>query len=124
MDSFDPVFSLVAFVSVLILILALGWFLKNKTSLGEYAGERPSFMLQGTYRLDTKNKLCVFKVDGAKFYVMIGPSSICLIHKSGSIDEKSLSGGGGALQDPVFAESLRQAVRPQNSEEVISSATK
>lgn len=124
MDAFDPVFSLAAFFSILMLILALGWFFKNKTSLRDYAGERPSFTLQGTYRLDTKNKLCIFKVDGARFYVMIGPASICLIHKSGSVDEKSSSGAGDLLPDSGFAESLRQAVGPQKDQETISSATK
>ena len=77
-----PLLGLVAFLGVIAVIVGLGWFLKNKTPLGEYGVGRPSFSLKGSYRLDAKNKLHIFTVDEDKFIVATGPASICLIDKT------------------------------------------
>ena len=82
MDSIVPLLGLAAFLGVLAVIVGLGWFLKNKTPLGEYGVGRPSFSLRGSYRLDAKNKLHIFTVDEDKFIVATGPASICLIDKT------------------------------------------
>ena len=82
MDSLTPLFGLLAFLGLISVILGLGWVLKNKTSLGEFGVGRPSFMLKGSYRLDSKNMLHVFTLDGDRFVVITGPSSVCLIDKN------------------------------------------
>ena len=104
MDSMVPLLGLVAFLGVIAVIVGLGWFLKNKTTLGDYGAGRPSFSLRGSYRLDAKNKLHIFTVDECKFIVATGPGSICLIDKTSfgsgcEVSEENAGIEGGRFSD-------------------------
>ena len=81
MEKFDPIFSVLAFFGVIVFILGTGWFLRNRTPLGDLAGTRPNFAILGIYRLDSKNKVCVFTLDNQKYVVLIGLGNVCLLDK-------------------------------------------
>ena len=81
MEAYDPLLSILAFFGVILLIIGLGWLIKNKTPLGDLNGPRPVFDMRGSYRIDSKTKLVVFGLDDTTFYVMIGTGSICMLHK-------------------------------------------
>ena len=108
MDYLTPLFGVLAFSGVIAVILGLGWFLRNKTSLGEFGVGKSSFVLNGSYRLDSKTKLHVFTVDGDRFVAMTSPTSICLIDKSHSSSRAAVDHDPEGSVEGKFADHLNR----------------
>lgn len=115
MDSFDPVFSAVAFAGVIFSIFGLGWLLKNKFPLGDISGIRSSFDLRGSYRVDSKTRVSVFSLDGMTFYVMISPSGICLLHKSHEDELRSCGETESNKKQRGFSQDLKEVLNKEKA---------
>ena len=79
MSQFDPIFALIVFIVLIFSFLFLAWFIRNKTSLGSLAGSESSIKLSSTFRLDSKNKLCVVEYRKKRLLLGVGLNSINLL---------------------------------------------
>lgn len=83
MIDFDPVAYLGFFFLVLFLILALAWFIKNKTRLADSAMDQaPAIKVLSTRRLDNKNRLYVIGYDHKRLLIGVTPYSITMLETS------------------------------------------
>ena len=79
MSQFDPVYALIVFLLLIFSFLLLAWFIRNKTSLVSLAGGESSIKLSSTFRLDSKNKLCVVEYSNKRLLLGVGPNSMNLL---------------------------------------------
>ena len=76
---FDPIYALIVFIVLIFSFLLLAWFIRNKTSLVTLAGGESSIKLPRTFRLDSKNKLCVVEYRKKRLLLGVGPNSMNLL---------------------------------------------
>ena len=79
MSQFDPIFALIVFIVLIFSFLLLAWFIRNKTSLVSLAGGESNIKLSSTFRLDSKNKLCVVEYRKKRLLLGVGPNSMNLL---------------------------------------------
>ena len=79
MNQFDPIYALIVFIVLIFSFLLLAWFIRNKTSLVSLAGGESSIKLSSTFRLDSKNKLCVVEYGTKRLLLGVGPNSVNLL---------------------------------------------
>ena len=79
MSQFDPIYALMVFIALIFSFLFLAWFIRNKTSLVSLAGGESSIKLSSTFRLDSKNKLCVVEYRKKRLLLGVGPNSMNLL---------------------------------------------
>ena len=79
MSQFDPIYALIVFIVLIFSFLILAWFIRNKTSLVSLAGGEGSIKLSTTFRLDSKNKLCVVEYRKKRLLLGVGPNSMNLL---------------------------------------------
>ena len=79
MNQFDPIYALIVFIVLIFSFLFLAWFIRNKTSLVSLAGGESNFKLSSTFRLDSKNKLCVVEYRKKRLLLGVGPNSMNLL---------------------------------------------
>ena len=64
---------------VIFSFLLLAWFIRNKTSLVSLAGGESNIKLSSTFRLDSRNKLCVVEYRNKRLLLGVGPNSMNLL---------------------------------------------
>ena len=79
MNQFDPIYALIVFVVLILSFLFLAWFIRNKTSFVSFAGGESNVRLSSTFRLDSKNKLCVVEYRNKRLLLGVGPNSMDLL---------------------------------------------
>ena len=79
MSQFDPTYALIVFIVLIFSFLFLAWFVRTKTSLVSLAGGESSIKLSSTFRLDSKNKLCVVEYRKKRLLLGVGPNSMNLL---------------------------------------------
>ena len=79
MSQFDPIYALIVFIVLIFSFLLLAWFIRNKTSLMSLAGGESNIRLSSTFRLDSKNKLCVVEYRNKRLLLGVGPNSMNLL---------------------------------------------
>ena len=79
MSQFDPIYALIVFIVLIFSFLLLAWFIRNKTSLVSLAGGESNIRLSSTFRLDSKNKLCVVEYRNKRLLLGVGPNSMNLL---------------------------------------------
>ena len=79
MNQFDPIYALIVFIVLIFSFLLLAWFIRNKTSLVSLAGGASNIKLSSTFRLDSKNKLCVVEYRKKRLLLGVGPNSMNLL---------------------------------------------
>ena len=79
MSQFDPIYALIVFIVLIFSFLLLAWFIRNKTSLVSLAGVESNIKLSSTFRLDSKNKLCVVEYRKKRLLLGVGPNSMNLL---------------------------------------------
>ena len=79
MNQFDPIYALIVFIVLIFSFLILAWFIRNKTSLVSLAGGESNIRLSSTFRLDSKNKLCVVEYRNKRLLLGVGPNSMNLL---------------------------------------------
>ena len=79
MSQFDPIYALIVFIVLIFSFLLLAWFIRNKTSLVSLAGGESNIRLSSTFRLDSKNKLCVVEYRKKRLLLGVGPNSMNLL---------------------------------------------
>ena len=79
LNQFDPIYALIVFIVLILSFLLLAWFIRNKTSLVSLAGGESSVKLSSTFRLDSKNKLCVVEYRKKRLLLGVGPNSMNLL---------------------------------------------
>ena len=78
-SQFDPIYALIVFIVLIFSFLLLAWFIRNKTSLVSLAGGESNIRLSSTFRLDSKNKLCVVEYRKKRLLLGVGPNSMNLL---------------------------------------------
>ena len=78
-SQFDPIYALIVFIVLIFSFLLLAWFIRNKTSLVSLAGGEGNIKLSTTFRLDSKNKLCVVEYRKKRLLLGVGPNSMNLL---------------------------------------------
>ena len=78
-SQFDPIYALLVFIVLIFSFLLLAWFIRNKTSLVSLAGGESNMKLSSTFRLDSKNKLCVVEYRKKRLLLGVGPNSMNLL---------------------------------------------
>ena len=78
-SQFDPIYALIVFIVLIFSFLLLAWFIRNKTSLVSLAGGESNIRLSSTFRLDSKNKLCVVEYRNKRLLLGVGPNSMNLL---------------------------------------------
>ena len=78
-SQFDPIYALIVFIVLIFSFLLLAWFIRNKTSLVSLAGGESNIRLLSTFRLDSKNKLCVVEYRKKRLLLGVGPNSMNLL---------------------------------------------
>ncbi len=79
MNQFDPIYAFIVFIVLIFSFLLLAWFIRNKTSLVSLAGGESNIKLSSTFRLDSKNKLCVVEYRKKRLLLGVGPNSMNLL---------------------------------------------
>ena len=79
MSQFDPIYAFFVFIVLIFSFLLLAWFIRNKTSLVSLADGESKIRLSSTFRLDSKNKLCVVEYGKKRLLLGVGPNSINLL---------------------------------------------
>ena len=79
MSQFDPIYALIVFVVLIFSFLLLAWFVRNKTSLVSLSGGESNIKLASTFRLDSKNKLCVIEYRKKRLLLGVGLNSMNLL---------------------------------------------
>ena len=79
MNQFDPIYAIIVFIVLIFSFLLLAWFIRNKTSLVSLAGGEGNIKLSTTFRLDSKNKLCVVEYRKKRLLLGVGPNSMNLL---------------------------------------------
>ena len=79
MSQFDPIYALIVFIVLIFSFLFLAWFIRNKTSLVSLAGGESNIRLSSTFRLDSRNKLCVVEYRNKRLLLGVGPNSMNLL---------------------------------------------
>ena len=95
MSQFDPIYALIVFIVLIFSFLVLAWFIRNKTSLVSLAGSESNIRLSSTFRLDSKNKLCVVEYRNKRLLLGVGPNSMNLLDSEHVEDTE-----GKMLEDP------------------------
>ena len=105
MSQFDPIYALIVFIVLIFSFLLLAWFIRNKTSLVSLAGGESNIRLSSTFRLDSKNKLCVVEYRNKRLLLGVGPNSMNLLDSEhvGDIE-------GKMLEDPEKQGSFRKVL--------------
>ena len=93
MSQFDPIYALVVFIALIFSFLLLAWFIRNKTSLVSLAGGDSNIRLSSTFRLDSKNKLCVVEYRNKRLLLGVGPNSLNIL------DSEDFEGPGDQIQE-------------------------
>ena len=78
-SQFDPIYALIVFVVLIFSFLLLAWFVRNKTTLVSLSGGESNIKLSSTFRVDSKNKLCVVDYRKKRLLLGIGPNSMNLL---------------------------------------------
>ena len=78
-NQFDPIYALIVFIVLIFSFLLLAWLIRNKTSLVSLAGGESNIKLSSTFRLDSKNKLCVVEYRKKRLLLGVGPNSMNLL---------------------------------------------
>ena len=105
MSQFDPIYALIVFIVLIFSFLLLAWFIRNKTSLVSLAGGESNMKLSSTFRLDSKNKLCVVEYRNKRLLLGVGPNSMNLL------DSEHVEGTEGKmLEDPYKQGSFRKVL--------------
>ncbi|MAI57256.1 MAG: hypothetical protein CMP93_08435 [Gammaproteobacteria bacterium] len=78
-SQFDPIYAFVVFIALIFSFLLLAWFIRNKTSLVSLAGGDSNIRLSSTFRLDSKNKLCVVEYRNKRLLLGVGPNSLIIL---------------------------------------------
>ena len=78
-NQFDPIYALIVFIVLIFSFLLLAWFIRNKTSLVSLAVGESNIKLSSTFRLDSKNKLCVVEYRKKRLLLGVGPNSLNLL---------------------------------------------
>ena len=111
MSQFDPLYALIVFLALIFSFLLLAWFIRNKTSLVSLAGGDGNIRLSSTFRLDSKNKLCVIEYRNKRLLLGVGPNSMNLLDCENveATDGKTLedSGKQGSFRK-VLSNTLKQ----------------
>ena len=93
MSQFDPIYALIVFIALIFSFLLLAWFIRNKTSLVSLAGGDSNIRLSSTFRLDSKNKLCVVEYRNKRLLLGVGPNSVNIL------DTEDFEEPGGGMQE-------------------------
>ena len=111
MNQFDPIYALIVFIFLIFSFLLLAWFIRNKTSLVSLAGGESNIKLSSTFRLDSKNKLCVVEYRKKRLLLGVGPNSMNLLDCENLEDTEGMtqeeSEKQGAFRK-VLGDSLKQ----------------
>ena len=111
MSQFDPIYALIVFIVLIFSFLFLAWFIRNKTSLVSLAGGESSIKLSSTFRLDSKNKLCVVEYRKKRLLLGVGPNSMNLLDCENLEDAEAMGQEESEKQGSfrkVLGNSLRQ----------------
>ena len=79
MNQFDPIYALIVFIVLIFSFLLLAWFIRNKTSLVSMPDGESNIKISSTFRLDSKNKLCVVEYRKKRLLLGVGPNSMNLL---------------------------------------------
>ena len=111
MIDFDPVAYLGFFFLVLLLIISLAWFIKNKTPLAASAADlAPEIKVLSTRRLDAKSRLCVIGYDQKKLLIGVTPYSITLLETSALSPKEAMTADGAKTTNFVsFLDQVRSS---------------
>ena len=105
MSQFDPIYALIVFIVLIFSFLLLAWFIRNKTSLVSLAGGESNIRLSSTFRLDSKNKLCVVEYRNKRLLLGVGPNSMNLL------DSEHVGGTDGEmLEEPDNRRSFQKVL--------------
>ena len=105
MSQFDPIYALIVFIVLIFSFLLLAWFIRNKTSLVSLAGGESNIRLSSTFRLDSKNKLCVVEYRNKRLLLGVGPNSMNLLD-SEHVEDIEVK----VLEDPEKQGSFRKVL--------------
>ena len=111
MSQFDPIYAVIVFIALIFSFLLLAWFIRNKTSLVSLAGGDSNIRLSSTFRLDSKNKLCVVEYRNKRLLLGVGPNSLNILDSEDFEDPSAEMQEGAKEQGPfrkVFNNALQQ----------------
>ena len=94
MSQFDPIYALIVFIALIFSFLLLAWFIRNKTSLVSLRAVDSNIRLSSTFRLDSKNKLCVVEYRNKRLLLGVSPNSVNILDTEG-VEES----GAGMQED-------------------------
>ena len=114
MSQFDPIYALIVFIVLIFSFLLLAWFIRNKTSLVSLAGGESNIKLSSTFRLDSKNKLCVVEYRNKRLLLGVGPNAMSLLDCENVDDAESKVREDSEKQGP-FRKVLRDTLRQKDS---------
>ncbi len=114
MSQFDPIYALVVFIALIFSFLLLAWFIRNKTSLVSLAGGDSNIRLSSTFRLDSKNKLCVVEYRNKRLLLGVGPNSLNILD-SEDFEDTSAEMQEGTKEQGPFRKAFNNALQQRDS---------
>ena len=114
MNQFDPIYALIVFIVLIFSFLLLAWFIRNKTSLVSLAGGESSIKLSSTFRLDSKNKLCVDEYRKKRLLLGVGPYSMKLLDCE-NLEDTEVKTGEESEKQGSFRNVLGNALKQKDS---------
>ena len=114
MSQFDPIYALIVFIALIFSFLVLAWVFRDKPSLVSLAGGDSSIRLSSTFRLDSKNKLCVVEYRNKRLLLGVGPNSLNILD-SEDFEELSAKMQEGTEEQRAFSKVFNNALKQRDS---------